>query len=223
MIKQIPSHKPPPLKQRELASLSQDYRFSIAGNYHTECSSMIKSALIRRLLEVKKRVIGVRAKKMTLVVIGKDGLSGLALRVCRQLGLETSVEPELSEEQRQVIELVLTVKLVPGPRVAETTAEQLEEQYDKQVDPWTDNDSQLAIEIPVVTDLQAKPPVDLTKLDNPTPTNDKRNDYSGFNHIDQWKDQNIREVEPSMDRNEIPEHGPGVTPDTDKAGGLQES
>lgn len=211
------------IRQVEQAGLSQNYRFTIVGNYHSEASHLIKAALLQRLLEVKKLVIGTRAKQMTVVLTGTEGLSSLSARTCRQLGIQVAVEPEITPEQREQLELVLTVRLVPGPKVGEAQTEQLEQQFEQAVEPWDDNDKQFEIKVPVAIDLKAKPAIDLTKVDLPDLINDKRNNYSPFSKIDEWKDQNIIEVEPTIDRNEIPAYGPGIQPDGNKAGGLQES
>lgn len=219
-IKRIKSE----IKRAELAALAADYRMVVVGNYHSDASHLIKAALVQRGIEVKRRVVGVRAQRLTLVVTNmSDGLSALAARTFRQIGINIVVETELTEAQREAMELVLVVRLELGDKVAEATRERMEEQFERAVEPWSDNDKQFEIKVLVVTDLVAKPAIDLTKVDLADPKNDKRNDYSGFTHIDQWKDQAIREVEPTIDRSDIPAYGPGIFPDGDKAGGLQES
>lgn len=222
MIKQVDSEKP--IRNRQLAMIAKDYRFTIAGNYHSEASHLIKAALVQRLLDVKNRVVGPRAKRMTLVVVNPAyGLSSLATRTCRRLGIDVSVEPDLPSEGREAIELVLTVKMLLSERVAEQTREELEAQYEREVEPWDENDKQFQIEVKVALDLVPKDPINLTTVDNPRPVNDRRNDYSPFAKIKLFMDEVIKEVEPTIDRNEIPEYGPDVKPDGDKAGGLQES
>lgn len=221
-IKQIPSEKP--IRELQLAAIAQDYRFTIVGNYHSSASHLIKAALVQRLLQVKKMVVGLRARKMTLVLTNPAfGLSSLATRTCRQFGIETSIEPDLPPEERAGLELLLTVKLDLSDKVAEQTRDDLDQQYEREVEPWDENDKRFEIVVPVAIDLVDKSPVNLTKVDLPTPVNDKRNDYSPFAKTKLWLDEVIQEVEPTIDRNRIPAYGPDIAPDGNKAGGLQES
>lgn len=221
-IKHAASEKP--IKVRELAMLDKDYRFTIVGNYHPAASHLIKAALVQRMLDVRKRVVGTRAKKMTLVVCNPAfGLSALATRTCRQLNIGTSLEPSLPPEEREAIELVLLIKLQLSDKVPEQTRNDMEDQFEREIHPWDENDKRFEIIVPVAIDLVEQAPINLTKLDNPNPVNEKRLDYSPFSKIDQWKDEAIKEVEPTIDRNEIPAYGPDIAPDGDKAGGLQES
>lgn len=213
-----------PIKQAIVAAVPKPYYLTVVGNYTSDMSSMLRAALTQKMLYVKRRM----SPRPVILATPEQGneVAALAARVARSIRMEVARMPELanSEFRTKGVELVIQVQVMARDDAPEEAVAQLEEQFEKQVEPWAENENTyvLALTLPAGARMPSKSDLDSTVL--PVPATPPVGDYGDFDRIDEWKEEIIQEAPPPMyDRNNIPDYGPDIPPDGNKAGGLQQS
>lgn len=213
-----------PIKQAIVAAVPKPYYVTVVGNYTSDVSSMLRASLTQKLLYVKRRM----SPRPVILAIPEAGteVAALAARVARSIRMEVARMPELASADFRTrgVELVIQVQLTARDDAPEEAVTQLEAQFEKQIEPWADNENTyvLALTLPTGARLPSKSDLDSTVL--PVPEEAPTGDYGDFERIDEWKEEIIQEAPPPMyDRNNIPDYGPDIPPDGNKAGGLQQS
>lgn len=198
------------------------FTMTVLGNYLPEVSNLMRGPLTRKLLDTKRLVESERSRPLVLVMPATaTGIGALAIRCAKSVGISVITETDMGPERRAAIDLVIKVKLnVKG--VGEALVEQLQEEYDTACDPWAENNKDYELVLPVTPSVLSRQS-DLNKPQLPPMGTSRSLDNSPFEKIHEWREGITQEIEPTFRRDDIPAHGPGIDPDTNMAGGLQQS
>lgn len=215
MIKQL---RCSPL-QSETAT-ANEFVFTVCGNYDPVNSPVIKGPLTQTMLSVKLKV-GASKPLVLALDTAPTGLGALSMRIAQSLGITIRLSP-LTSKQCQDANLVLAVKMVPATNLSETIKDRLEQEFEESLEPWTDNEYRHNIRVRI-SQIELLKHYDLNKPDmvENTPQSTNRLGYQTFDKIDVFREQESREIPPTVNRDLIPQSGPGVVPDPTMAGGLQ--